>query len=326
MVPSDLLATVVIPTRNRCDLLRQAVESVQAQSLPAGRIVVVDDASSDGTRAWLDRHRAVVAVHLEAKQGLPAARNAGLDEVETPLVLFLDDDDLLVPDALERLTRALDWHPDALAAVGGRIVFDREGRRRSERPVFARTLRDVHREVLLGWNAFNGTTLFRLKAFNLAGRWDPAYDRVAEDQELWLRLSHAGPVLVLPHIVLLNRVHAGQRRPPDVRVVEQQIRLRHIDAHSPTDAQEERALLRAWALRLAAAEAHKAGESRKAVAHFRDAVVNAPVLMTSPLLARSSWSLGCRVIVARLLGATAQERIRAVMRARRRWLRRDPGL
>src|SRR5687767_3710461 len=109
MNPTTPRVTVVIPTRNRLGYLQEAIHSVEQQTFADWRLVIVDDASEDGTWSWLQTRTddRVRAVRLESHGERSAARNRGLDETETPLLLFLDDDDRLAPQALEVLAAEL---------------------------------------------------------------------------------------------------------------------------------------------------------------------------------------------------------------------------
>lgn len=101
--------TVVIPVYNRRDLLVRCLDSVYAQTRRPARVIVVDNASTDDTRAvalqWAASHRSDrfrVDVFYEPAHGAPAARNRGLGEVDTEWVAFFDSDDTMRPCLMER--------------------------------------------------------------------------------------------------------------------------------------------------------------------------------------------------------------------------------
>ncbi len=99
--------TFVIPAKNRADLLAETLRSVQEQTMRAAEVVVCDDGSTEDVEGVA---RAAGATYLRndaGDWGAGGARNAGLAAVETPLVWFLDSDDLLLPSALARLHAAL---------------------------------------------------------------------------------------------------------------------------------------------------------------------------------------------------------------------------
>ncbi len=104
--------TVIVPGHDVAPYAGEALASLRAQSRTDWTALLVDDGSSDATgdlfaAAADDDPRFRLIRHPE-RRGLAAARNSGLDRVETPLVGFLDADDRMRPDALARLIGALD--------------------------------------------------------------------------------------------------------------------------------------------------------------------------------------------------------------------------
>jgi glycosyltransferase involved in cell wall biosynthesis len=115
--------SVVIPVYNRFDLLKHAVNSVLAQTLPVIEVILVDDGSVDetpallpryiaGNEAWRDR---VVYLHQE-NQGPNVARNNGIARARGEWLAFLDNDDLWLPQKLEWQFRALEEFKDECSA------------------------------------------------------------------------------------------------------------------------------------------------------------------------------------------------------------------
>jgi len=104
--------TVIVPGFNVAPYAVEALESLQRQTLQAWTAILIDDASTDATAdIFAGAAAADPRFHLvrHARQaGLGAARNAGLDLVRTPFLGFLDADDVLTPNALERLVGVLD--------------------------------------------------------------------------------------------------------------------------------------------------------------------------------------------------------------------------
>src|SRR5688572_29492127 len=88
---------VVLPTYNRAQLLRRAIESVLAQSEPADEIIVVDDGSTDDTGAVARSFGEAVTYLRQDNRGVAAARNVGVSLLTTTFVAFLDDDDVWFP-------------------------------------------------------------------------------------------------------------------------------------------------------------------------------------------------------------------------------------
>jgi glycosyltransferase involved in cell wall biosynthesis len=106
------IVTVIVPGRDIAAFAPAALESLRAQTESRWRAVLIDDGSTDDTGAIFAAAAAVdrrfTTVHHAASRGLGAARNVGLDLVDTPYLGFLDGDDELRPDAIARMTRTLD--------------------------------------------------------------------------------------------------------------------------------------------------------------------------------------------------------------------------
>jgi glycosyltransferase involved in cell wall biosynthesis len=106
------LVTVIVPGFDVAPWAPEALASLQEQTMGDWRAVLVDDASSDETGALFDGaarddHRFTV-LRQPRRRGLGAARNAALATVTTPFLAFLDADDVLQPQALERMIGVLD--------------------------------------------------------------------------------------------------------------------------------------------------------------------------------------------------------------------------
>lgn len=103
--------TVIVPGRDVAAYAAEALESLRAQTFPAWCAILVDDGSTDATTAIFQDAAAADPrfrlIRHDRSRGLGAARNAALDRVETPLVAFLDADDVLTPTALDVLVGSL---------------------------------------------------------------------------------------------------------------------------------------------------------------------------------------------------------------------------
>jgi hypothetical protein len=123
--------SILVPTWNAAATVERALASVLAERSMPLELVVVDDASTDGTAdlvaALAERDPRVVLVRLPANGGVSNARNRGLATVRGEWLGFLDADDLLLPGALEALERPT-ADPAVRAVVGQRIQNDGERR------------------------------------------------------------------------------------------------------------------------------------------------------------------------------------------------------
>ena len=118
--------SVVIPCYNQGRFLGEAIASADAQGSLVSEIVVVDDGSTDETRAVATRDPSVRYLHQE-RRGLSAARNSGWHASSGDHIAFLDADDRLLPGAIEAGIEALERWPRAAFAFGHYELMDEEG-------------------------------------------------------------------------------------------------------------------------------------------------------------------------------------------------------
>lgn len=90
--------SVIIPTYNRCTFLEAALVSAYHQRGVIVEVIVVDDGSTDGTLDVLERLNLPVKVLTLSHRGVSAARNAGLEVASHEFIIFLDSDDVILPD------------------------------------------------------------------------------------------------------------------------------------------------------------------------------------------------------------------------------------
>jgi glycosyltransferase involved in cell wall biosynthesis len=203
MIP---LVSVVIPTRDRLGLLAQTVHTVLAQDVDL-EVVVVDEASTDGTAAWLASQGdpRLRTVHHDRPKGVPTARNAGIEASRGRWVAFVDDDDLWLPGKLrDQLTAA--ERAGSRWAFGG--ALDITGEPRLLR-VTVPSEEDARR--LLWSNVIPGggsNVLVRRDLLETAGGFDPSVP-IVEDWDLWIRLSLLSRPAVVQRPVLAYRIHVG---------------------------------------------------------------------------------------------------------------------
>lgn len=120
--------SVIVPTYNRPDRLRTALESLAAQTFQDFEVIVVNDAGCDVgfvIAACADRHRITTLTH-DRNRGLAAARNSGLRAAKGTYIAYLDDDDRYLPNHLETLVGYLDRHECRVAYTDAWRVHERQ--------------------------------------------------------------------------------------------------------------------------------------------------------------------------------------------------------
>jgi glycosyltransferase involved in cell wall biosynthesis len=309
------LASVVIPTRDRIEFLKDAVASVLWQTLQPCEVVVVDDASSDGTADWLNRQdpNRVVVVRLDQHAERAVARNRGFERARAETVLFLDDDDRLRPSALRRLHSALNASRTVVGSVGARMLFDADGQRRKMPHPRRQMERTVWPELLAGWMSPPGTVLWRTDVVRRVGAWNEAIT-FSGDRELFLRMAYAGPVSFVPGVVLDKRVHGGQTRTADIRERKAKWMTELVD-RLPSDMRRRgMAAIRANRTWNDARIAYGDLQPRRALSLYVRAVREAPLLLTSPLMRPEIGAGLVKSSMAVVVGPDAVVRARAAKR------------
>jgi glycosyltransferase involved in cell wall biosynthesis len=224
-------ASVVIPTYNGSRFLRETLESVFAQTRLPQEILLVDDASTDGTPEVLAAlaARAPVPVRLlrmPRNSGSPVAPlNFGLAAAHTPLIVPLDQDDRMTPDRIAALTAPLLARPDAVLAFGLSSRMDADGTLDSG-PTVARSRvlaikqvaldadvsvldpRALYLTLLTQSNFLFGASniAFRRAAWEAVGRLDASY-RITWDFDFLCRLTGQGPIVFVNRIINHWRRH-----------------------------------------------------------------------------------------------------------------------
>src|SRR5262249_49148666 len=118
---SAMPVSVVIPAYNCAPLVREAIASALAQTAPPFEILVIDDGSTDDSRALIAEFGSPVRYVWKPNGGVSSARNRGLAEARGDLIAFLDADDLWHPDKLRRQVEVLLERPE-LGMLGTGII------------------------------------------------------------------------------------------------------------------------------------------------------------------------------------------------------------
>lgn len=210
------LTSVIVPTFNRSGYLVQTLESLLAQTLPPAEIIVADDGSSDDTPACVASFGGRVRYFRKENSGKADTLNQALPMVRHPLVWIMDDDDIALPGALERLTALISGRPEISIVYGrydrfridpqsGAVQRFNDGgywREVSSESFLHATLQDffVHHPGML----------VRKRAYDEVGGFSLKYPRL-EDYEMLIRLAQGRSVIGTQETIFLQRQHDGVR-------------------------------------------------------------------------------------------------------------------
>jgi glycosyltransferase involved in cell wall biosynthesis len=220
-----------MPTWNGEPFVAEALHSALAQGYGDFELLVLDDASTDGTLDVVSQSRdARIEVHRNRKRvGLAANWNRCFKLARGEYVMLFFQDDLLAPDALERLMAPLEAEPDACLSFGRRsFVSSGSGTMKAPGPAYSDILEafyarpgkmvrgiDLVREALAGERDLTtnvvGEPSFVLMRREAALRTLPFDTRLRQlcDWDFWLRMSRAAPMCRVDAYVGTFRLHAG---------------------------------------------------------------------------------------------------------------------
>lgn len=209
--------SVVIPCFNTERYIAATLRAVLAQTGAALEVIVVDDGSTDGSAAIVEREFPQVRLMRRANAGVAAARNAGIDAATGDWVAFCDADDIWLPDKLAAQFGAMAavpdcrmsytaWHvwvsaspepePDLLEHLAAQ---DRAKR-------WAGATGWLYPELLLDCVVWTSTVLMQRRLFDDIGRFDTSL-RIGEDYDLWLRASRVTRIERVARPLALYRQH-----------------------------------------------------------------------------------------------------------------------
>ena len=196
IVVKTTVVSILMPTYNRVGLLERSIKSILRQSFADFELLIVNDASTDGTKAYLDSlaaHDARVRPIHNARNNYPDISknlNEGLMQARGKYIARLDDDDYWCDDEkLQKQVSFLDSHPDYMIVGGGTIVIDENDTERF-RYLKLETDEAIRSKALFANPFTHSTVMFRREDAVAVGGYGNFKN--AEDWELWLKLGVRG--------------------------------------------------------------------------------------------------------------------------------------
>ncbi len=203
------LITIGVSTYNRKDYLKQSLDSLLAQTYPNCEIIVIDDGSIDDTGEMVKDCYPQVKYVYQENAGDSAAKNHAASIGSGKYVVFNDSDDVFLPDAVERLFKALPENEENACSYGTYITIDSENnelptKRKTTVLPSGRITGDLIRHILVNCTA----TLMPRQLF-LANGGLGSVRQVAADYSCFLKLSLLANFYAVQKPVFLRRRHGG---------------------------------------------------------------------------------------------------------------------
>lgn len=202
------LISVIMPVYNRKDIVMNSIESVLSQSYSNFELIIVDDASTDGTTDLLKKieHDKVKVVFHDKNKFCAGARNTGLKEAKGELISYLDSDNLFDKRYLAAVVGAFSILPDADAVYTAQYRFENI----DQNPflilfgVFNRSL--LKNSNYIDINSFS----HRKSVYESIGGFDETYDAL-EDWDFIMRIDNNYKIYSIPVLLSLYYLHAPNR-------------------------------------------------------------------------------------------------------------------
>ena len=198
------VATIVITTYNRALMLPHAIESAKKAAANA-EVIVVDDCSTDDTSDVCAKIAGVRYIRLNANRGLAHARNVGISESSSEFIAFLDDDDLRLPNSIDKQLRAIAVDENIALCYGQALIGDaRRQLPTGEIYPLKCPQGDIFWELLEDNFIPMPTVLARKSSLRTAGGFNTDL-KLIEDWDMWLRLSEHFRVTAVAEPVAIHR-------------------------------------------------------------------------------------------------------------------------
>lgn len=200
--------SVIIPTYNRAWMLRQAIQSVLAQTYRDFEVIVVDDGSTDDTRDTVasiaDQRIRYIRQH---NQGSSSARNRGAAETDSEFIAFHDSDDIWVANKLERQIQVLDSNPKVdmvcTNATGFTDILPTD--------IYSSggvVIEDIYPKLFRGFAIPLPSVIIKRSVYESVGGFDTDL-ATSHDWDLWLKIAERYLVAHIQESLVLVRRHSG---------------------------------------------------------------------------------------------------------------------
>ncbi len=197
--------SICLPTYNRKEYLKETLDSILAQTYKNYEIVIVDDGSTDGTAEMINNLDYPTTYHWQENAGDAAARNKLIELAKGDYISFIDSDDLLVPDAIERMIHAMQAESEDVIVYGSYFRIDQNGN------IYGKCKRKLHSgnitEHLFETILVHACgSMFPKKILKKPVIFDTSL-KVCSDYDLWLSLSLDYRFIALDYPTFKRRRH-----------------------------------------------------------------------------------------------------------------------
>lgn len=222
------LVSIIIPNYNYVQYLREAIDSALAQTYTPVEVIVVDDGSTDESRAVIQAYDNAIHAVFQQNAGLPSARNAGIARAAGEYFLFLDSDDVLLPDAVANLYEEFSVTPECGIVFGYSESINMAGERLSFHKNMPRYF--TYEEFLFANFILVPEAMVSRRVIDEIGGFTPSFLQ-CEDYDFWIRSVRRFKIRSIDKLVAQVRTHDSNLSKDRVNQLtwELRVQLSHYD-------------------------------------------------------------------------------------------------
>ena len=204
--------SVIIPVYNNAGTISRTVDSVLAQTIDDIEIIIVDDGSTDDTRAYLKPYGKRIRYFYQSNQERSAARNNGLLQARGQYIAFLDADDYWLPFKLEKQIAVFQNNPEL-----GLVYSQAYAIKKQDQPLYILGKKGINSSndpsetfcrLLVGNFIPSPTPLISSQCVRETGFFDEKIS-IREDNDYWLRIARFYPILGIPEPLACYQLSEG---------------------------------------------------------------------------------------------------------------------
>ncbi len=213
LIKNNDLVSIVIPTYNRQEFLKESIESVLDQTYKNIELIIVDDGSIDNTKAVVENYLSDSRIKYiyQTNMGISFARNNGIKFSKGEYLMFLDDDDIYFPYAVEKLLNFLKKQPDNVKLIYGDIIYFHGNNKTFIREKNVLSKPELFVNYIVGSNFTTpGQMIIKSQAIKDVGMYDVNFKNSA-DYELWTKIIYKYDIAKIDIPITLYRKHDAQQ-------------------------------------------------------------------------------------------------------------------
>ena len=180
--------SVVIPTHNRCELLKRAISSVLNQTIRSKKIIVVDNGSTDNTYKMISSLFPEITYIYEKKRGVSVARNLGIKNCNSLWIAFLDSDDAWKPQKLEKQLFFANNINKKYRLIHTNEIWYKNDKFQNQLKKHQKSGGDIFQKSLETCCISPSSAFIKKEIFDDYGFFDESLE-VCEDYDMWIRIT-----------------------------------------------------------------------------------------------------------------------------------------